>query len=128
VADDPEDRVEQLVHDSYQRTPAASTDLRARILRGLDDHDRSHERVSIWRWWWRPAPLRLAGVVLAAACVLVIAGAWVGGGLPRTTSPTLVSGAGHPERHGAGRDVPGAWIPGATGSAHEVAFMLVAPG
>lgn len=131
MADDPEDRLERLVHDSYQRTPAPSTDLRARILRGLDDHDQARDRITIWRWWWRPTALRLApAIVLAAACVLVIAGAWVGGGFLRARhAPTLVSGAGQPSGATAQvANVPRGWVPGSAGSAREVAFMLVAPG
>jgi hypothetical protein len=132
VEDDREDRLERRVREEYRRTPAASADFRARILRGLDDHDAAARRVTMGTWWWRPCPLRLAPAgILAAACLLVAAGAWLGGGLPRVRQAATRESNATRNPQGANlASVPGIGSSGSPGrgAARAVAFMLVAPG
>ena len=119
---DPEDRLEQLVHEHYARTPEAAPDLRERILHALDRHDAESRRVTVWSWWWRPDALRVAPVAaLAAACLLVAAGVWLGrAALPRTTRVPHLESSGTTTAQVASL--------GGRPSDREVAFMLVAPG
>jgi len=127
VDDDREDGLGRRVHEYYVRTPAASPDLRERIMRGLDRQDESARRAGSWTWWWRPGSLRLApAAVLAAACLLLVAGAWLGS--------MALPGARRAASHDSGATVlpPGrhAELASTTGppQTHEVAFMLAASG